>query len=95
MSFGTDDLIKMEQLAVFKFRPQERELAIEIIDEFLELADMLTQCDDGGAQPLVSVLSLGNVFREDEAIKAVSRDELFEIAPSPSDCYYSAPQTFD
>ena len=65
-------------------------------------ADMLTESfkaiqgiDTSGVQPLVSVLRVQNVLREDIAAKMISREELLSNAPEQYDGYFQAPKTLD
>ena len=55
----------------------------------------LTQVDTDGVEPLVSVLSLSNVLREDVAEKLLSREEVLENAPERDGGFFKAPGTLD
>ena len=65
-------------------------------------ADMLTgsfgeisAIDTAGVQPLVTVLDIQNVLREDVCAKTVSREQLLEGAPEQHDGYFQVPKTLD
>jgi len=66
---------------------------VRIKERFDEIAGGFTALDaieTDGVEPLVSVLSLCNVMREDVASKVMSRDELLANAPEQSEGDFSA-----
>ena len=66
------------------------EFAGMLSESFKELEKINTE----GILPLVTVLEdVFNVFREDEAKKLLSRDELMSGAPEAHDGYFSVPKT--
>ena len=60
-----------------------------LIDDFTKLASINTD----GVEPLVTVLDVQNVLREDVSTKMLSRDELLANAPMQSDGYFQVPKT--
>jgi len=62
-----------------------------VVSEFAVLDDI----DVSGVLPLVSVLDLQNVLREDVAEKVISRNELLKNAPEQNDGYFMVPATMD
>ena len=62
-----------------------------ITDRFTAL-DIFDTCD---VEPLVSVLELHSVLREDEAKKFISREELLKNAPEQHDGYFQVPAAID
>jgi aspartyl-tRNA(Asn)/glutamyl-tRNA(Gln) amidotransferase subunit C len=55
----------------------------------------LDQIDTGDAEPLVTVLSVYNVMREDVAEKSFTRDEILINAPEEYDGYFKVPGTLE
>jgi len=62
-------------------------------------ADMLTASfaaleaiETTGVEPLITVLDIHNVFREDIAIKTLPRGELLANAPEQYDGYFQVPK---
>ena len=51
--------------------------------------------DLSGVPPLVSVLDLNNVLREDVASKAFSREEILSNAPEQYDGYFQVPAAIE
>ena len=55
----------------------------------------LDAVDVTGIEPLVSVLDITNVMREDIVVKEISRDELLENAPEQYGGYFQVPRTVE
>ena len=62
-------------------------------DKLLSSFDELATVDTGGVPPLLTVLDVHNVFREDISINCITRDELLSNAPEPYNGYFRAPRT--
>ncbi|MCL2513374.1 MAG: Asp-tRNA(Asn)/Glu-tRNA(Gln) amidotransferase subunit GatC [Oscillospiraceae bacterium] len=63
----------------------------ELIESFKKLENI----DVSGVEPLVSVLDIQNVLREDVCVKTISREELLSNAPEQYDGYFQAPKTLE
>ena len=63
----------------------------KVVGEFAALDDI--NADD--AEPLVSVLDLQNIMRDDMASKLISRDDLLKNAPVRHEGYFQAPAAKD
>jgi len=62
-----------------------------LIDSFGQLAGI----DASGLDPLITVLDIKNVLREDVNVKAFTREELLSNAPEKYDGYFQVPKTID
>ena len=71
----------------------ERVRLREYFDEIAGGFSALDAFDVSGVEPLVSVLDLSNVLREDVAVKSFSREELLKNAPEQYDGYFQVPGT--
>lgn len=66
---------------------------IERLEEAIELADIVTQVDTEGVQPLYSVLEDETLYlRPDEAQAPNNRQELMNLSTVTDEDYYVAPQ---
>ena len=63
----------------------------EIVSGFAALDDYNTE----GVLPLVSVLDVVNVLREDVTVKLFTRDEVLANAPEKHDGYFQVPAAID
>ncbi len=55
----------------------------------------LAAADTEGTTPLVTVLDIENVWREDISVKMISREELLSNAPEQYDGYFQVPKTLE
>lgn len=55
----------------------------------------LAMIDTGNCEPLVTVLPVQNVLREDRSSKMLSREELLSTAPEQYDGYFQVPKTLE
>ena len=79
-----------ESMVILDLPDDER---VRLKERFEEIAGgfaALDAIDTDGVEPLVSVLSLCNVMREDVASKVISRDDLLANAPEQSEGDLSA-----
>jgi aspartyl-tRNA(Asn)/glutamyl-tRNA(Gln) amidotransferase subunit C len=60
-----------------------------LTDSFKALIDV----DTDGTLPMVSVLESRNIFREDQVVKTISRQELLAAAPEQFDGFFQVPRT--
>jgi len=87
------DIKSYEDMAMLKLNSGEREMLSEHAERLLESFSALEHIDTTGAVPLVSVLSMSNVLREDVAEKRFTRDEILANAPEKYDGYFRVPGT--
>ena len=84
-----------ESMVMLDLTDDERNVLTErfksVTGEFAVLDDI----DVNGVLPLVSVLDLQNVLREDVAEKVISRDELLKNAPEQNEGYFQVPAAMD
>ena len=84
-----------ESMAMLDLSESERALLKKRFDEISGGFSAIDDYDTDGVEPLVSVLDLQNVMREDVAAKFISRDELLENAPEQHDGYFQVPAAID
>jgi len=87
------DFSDYENMAMLDLEANEREVIEKQFAEIVQSFSGLDKYDTSDILPLVSVLDLHNVFREDVAIKRFSRDELLANAPERKDGYFVVPET--
>ena len=89
------DIGKYESIAMLDLSADEREILAHRAETIAAGFGALDDVDVAGAEPLVSVLDIRNVMREDIAEKFVSRDIILESAPSADrdEGYFRVPET--
>jgi len=90
------DITRYEAMVKLNLPQDEREDDIAkraelVLESFAELDAV----DTDGVLPLVSVLDVQNVLREDVAVKFMPRDELLANAVEQYDGYFEVPKTVD
>ena len=92
----TDESLKLfEVSAKLEFDSDTRQWAAGAVNRLEESFEKLGQVDTRDAAPLISVLDMRNVFREDIAKKPVTREELLSLAPEEYDGYFQVPRTIE
>ena len=87
-----------EGMAMLELSESERALIRESFDEIAGRFSVLDEFDVagvGGVEPLVSVLDLNSILREDVAASLMSRDELLKNAPEQYDGYFQVPAAIE
>lgn len=84
-----------EAMAKLNLNDQERQWIQEVSDMLTNSFSELQNIDTDDVQPLVTVLNLQNVLREDQAVKMLSREKLLSNAPEQYDGYFQAPKTLE
>ena len=84
-----------EAMAKLTLNEDEREWALAAVARLEDRFASLAAVDTENVEPLVSVLDMENVFREDVAAQLVSREELLAAAPEESDGYWQVPKTLE
>ena len=92
----TDTAIRAyEAMAKFSLNDEARKYMVEGINQLEESFEKLREVDTAGIEPLVSVLDMQNVFRDDVAAKFISRDELLSGTVEEYDGYFQVPKTLE
>ena len=89
------DIRYFEAMAKLALTDAERDWVMSCAEmltiSFVELENIKT----GNTEPLVTVLDLKNMLREDVCAQEISRDELLSGAPDQYDGYFRVPKTVD
>ena len=89
------DIKEFENMVMLDLPEDERELLGARLKALDKSFAQIQQVDTEAVEPLVTVLDLRNVLREDTADKLLSRDELLSSAPEQYDGYFKVPGTLD
>ncbi|MCL2833399.1 MAG: Asp-tRNA(Asn)/Glu-tRNA(Gln) amidotransferase subunit GatC [Treponema sp.] len=83
--------------AMAKLDPDETErqwLSAEA-EKLINSFNALEKIDTAGIQPLVTVLNLNNILRDDKAKKTISREDLLSNAPEQYGGSFQVPRTLE
>ena len=84
-----------EAMVKLSLSETEREWALDRIDTLLDSFKELEGIDTSKAEPLITVLDIQNVLRDDIPIKLISRGELLANAPEQYEGYFQVPKTLE
>ena len=87
--------VMYEPMAKLSLDSETRAWADDIIARLEGEFRKLESISADGVEPLVTVLDLKNVLREDVSCQIVSRDTLLENAPEEYDGYFQVPKTLE
>jgi len=82
-----------EAMSMIDLPDGERERLSRSFEALAESFVAIERVDTGGVEPLVTVLNLNNIMREDEAKKLFTREEILANAPEQYDGYFQVPGT--
>ena len=89
------DIKIYEAMAKLDLPEAERQLVKDRVEKLLESFSALENIDTSNTEPLVTVLNIKNVMREDIAKKFITREELLSNAPEQYDGYFQVPKTIE
>ena len=84
-----------EPMAKLSLDSESRAWADDIIARLEGEFEKMEKIETEGVEPLVTVLDLRNVLREDISAQIVSRDTLLENAPAEYEGYFEVPRTIE
>ena len=84
-----------EAMVKLELSETERRLVYAGADMLTDSFRRLEDIDISGVEPLVTVLNIKNIFREDACKKTLLREELLAGAPERYDGYFQVPKTLD
>ena len=84
-----------EAMAKLELPEEERKLVSDCAERLMDRFKKLEEVDTTGVEPLVTVLEMQNVLREDVSTKMLPREELLENAPDQYDGYFQVPKTLE
>jgi len=84
-----------EAMAKLDLPETERKWISDQADKMTAGFDTLEKIDTSGTEPLVTVLEINNIMRDDIVRKFIKRDELLSGAPEQYNGYFQAPKTLE
>ena len=88
-----DSIKRYETMAMLELSGEESERLAGCFAEITGGFAALEHIDTNNTAPLVTVLELCNILREDTAEKQLTRDELLANAPERYDGFFQVPET--
>jgi len=89
------DIKDYEAMAKLDLPEEERRRVSDRADMLIDSFNRLNEIDTSGVEPLITVLDIKNVFREDVSVRMLPREELLANAQEQYDGYFQVPKTLD
>jgi len=89
------EIKEYEEMAKFDLSDAERQELTDRLEKLIADFSALEKIDTAGTEPLVTVLDINNIMRNDVVKKIFTREELLSGAPEEYDGYFRVPKTLD
>ncbi len=89
------DVDNIAKLARLRFSAEEKKELAQDMVSIINFADSIASIDTEGIEATAHIAPLSNVFREDRAVSAFTRDELLKAAPTTADGYVTVPRVVE
>jgi aspartyl-tRNA(Asn)/glutamyl-tRNA(Gln) amidotransferase subunit C len=92
MQVSKDEILHIAKLANLNLKDEEVETYMGHLDEILNFANIVNQAPIDGLEETIGVNENYNVFRKDEVIKSVDREELLQNAEEKQQGMFKIPK---
>ena len=82
---------QLAHLSRLYFTDEEKVSVQQDLQKMVTFVEQLNEVDTTGVEPLLHMGGRVNVFREDEVIQTITREEALSNAPGASNEYFSVP----
>ena len=89
------DIKEYELMAKLDLTEPERQIISGRMEKLIDSFSALEKIDTSNTEPLVTVLDIQNIMRDDVVKKIITRDELLSSAPEQYGGYFQVPKTLD
>lgn len=91
----TEDVEYVAGLAQLILDDDSKERLVHEMGDILNYMDTLNELDTDDIEPMMHVLDLANVYREDVVTESLSHEEVFKNAPKHEGDYFLVPRILD
>ncbi|MBE2218703.1 MAG: Asp-tRNA(Asn)/Glu-tRNA(Gln) amidotransferase subunit GatC [Ignavibacteria bacterium] len=96
MSVTIVEVERIAKLAKLKFSDEEKQRLSGEMSEILDYIDKLNEIPDlDMVKPLENINETQNVFRDDEAISCLTKEEALKNAPEKTENFFKVPKVLD
>ena len=96
MALTLNDVEKIAKLAKLRFSQEEKVKLQGEMNEVLGYIDTINQIPGlEDVKPLENINDTENVFREDESVKCLTKEEALKNAPDKTDNFFKVPKVLD
>jgi aspartyl-tRNA(Asn)/glutamyl-tRNA(Gln) amidotransferase subunit C len=95
MEMNQDQVKQVAKLARLALTPEEMERFTQQLSQILSYVEKLNELDTSGVEPTSHVMSLSNVFREDQARPSLPADQALANAPEREGSFFRVPKIIE
>jgi aspartyl-tRNA(Asn)/glutamyl-tRNA(Gln) amidotransferase subunit C len=95
MSVSVEEVRYIASLARLRFSEHEEETLARQMSSILDYMAKLNELDTSEVPPMSHVLDLYNIFREDDVLQRITRDEALRNAPDADGEYFRVPKVIE
>ena len=92
MAVTIKDVEHIAELARLKFNEKELNSFMHQLNEILSYVEKLNELDTENVEPLSHPVENTNVFRDDEVMPSVKREEALKNAPNKNESFFKVPK---
>lgn len=92
MSLSQDDVKKVASLSRLALTDDELAQMQQHLGQILDYFEILQDVDTENVEPLAHAIELHNVFREDEVLESLPREDALANAPKTDGKYFLVPE---
>lgn len=90
-----EDVEYVAGLAQLTLDDEAKQRLLKEMGDILAYVDKLNELDTDGIEPMMHVLDISNVFREDVVTGSLDRDAALRNAPKTDGAYFLVPRILD
>ncbi len=95
MQVSKEEILHIAKLANLNLKEEEVDTYMGHLEEILNFANIVNKAPIDGLEETIGVNEAYNVFRKDEIIESLNRDELLQNAPEAQEGMFKIPKVIN
>ena len=95
MQVSEEEILHIAKLANLNLKEEEVNTYMGHLEEILNFANVVNQAPIDGLEETIGVNEAYNVFRKDEIVESLNRDELLQNAPEVQEGMFKIPKVIN
>ena len=95
MQVSKEEILHIAKLANLNLKEEEIATYMENLEEILNFANVVNKAPIQGLEETIAINEAYNVFRKDEIIQTIERDELLQNAPEQQEGMFKIPKVIN
>jgi aspartyl-tRNA(Asn)/glutamyl-tRNA(Gln) amidotransferase subunit C len=92
MKIDSEHLQKLAHLARIEIEPKMEADLVKDMQQIISWVEKLDELDTDGVEPLMHMSYEKNIFRQDEVVRDISKEEALKNAPERNGDFFSVPK---